>query len=90
MNSVTLTYIDAEWTWTYSKHISHDCYPASILVHQYVYRKQSLLYCCVLDHAYRAVAWHHVDQIRYIAPSLRLLVPSTLTVYHCSFFLRCL
>jgi hypothetical protein len=32
MNSVSLAYIVAEWTWTYSKHISRDSYPASILV----------------------------------------------------------
>jgi hypothetical protein len=27
--------------------------------------KHSLLYCCVLDRVYRAVAWQRVDQIRY-------------------------
>jgi hypothetical protein len=31
---------------------------------------------------YRAVAWQRVDQIRHIAPSLRLLFPSSLTVCH--------
>jgi hypothetical protein len=30
-----------------------------------IYRKYSLLYCCVLDRIYRTVAWQHVDQIRY-------------------------
>jgi hypothetical protein len=30
-----------------------------------IYRKHSFVYCCVLDHVYRAVAWQHVDQIRY-------------------------
>jgi hypothetical protein len=31
------------------------------------HRKHSLIYCCVLDRAYRAVAWQRVDQIRYNA-----------------------
>jgi hypothetical protein len=26
------------------------------------HRKHSLIYCCVLDRVYRAVAWQHVDQ----------------------------
>jgi hypothetical protein len=30
--SLSLTYIDAERTWTWSKHISRDRYPASLLV----------------------------------------------------------
>jgi hypothetical protein len=29
------------------------------------HRKHSLVYCCVLDRVYRAVAWQRVDQIRY-------------------------
>jgi hypothetical protein len=29
------------------------------------HRKHSLIYCCVLDRVYRAVAWQRVDQIRY-------------------------
>jgi hypothetical protein len=29
------------------------------------HRKQSLIYCCVLDRVYRAVAWQRVDQICY-------------------------
>jgi hypothetical protein len=31
---------------------------------------------------YRAVAQERVDQICYIAPSLRLFVPNSLTVHH--------
>jgi hypothetical protein len=27
--------------------------------------KHSLLYCCLLDRVYRAVAWQRVDEIRY-------------------------
>jgi hypothetical protein len=30
-----------------------------------IYRKYCFFYFCVLDHVYRAVAWQHVDQIRY-------------------------
>jgi hypothetical protein len=29
------------------------------------HRKHNLIYCCVLDRVYRAVAWQHVDQICY-------------------------
>jgi hypothetical protein len=29
------------------------------------HRKHSLIYCCVLDRVYRAVAWQRVAQIRY-------------------------
>jgi hypothetical protein len=29
------------------------------------HRKHSLVYCCVLDRVYRAVAWQRVDGIRY-------------------------
>jgi hypothetical protein len=29
-------------------------------------RKHSLVYCCVLDPVYRAVAWQRIDQICYI------------------------
>jgi hypothetical protein len=50
-----------------------------------IYRKNSFLYCCVLDRVYGAVAWQRIDQFCYIAPSLRLLVPNSLTVYHRSF-----
>jgi hypothetical protein len=35
---------------------------------------------------YRAIAWQRHNKIRYIAPSLRLLIPGSLTV-HCLFFL---
>jgi hypothetical protein len=34
---------------------------------------------------YRAVAQQRVNQIRYIAPSLRLFVPNSLTVHHLTF-----
>jgi hypothetical protein len=27
--------------------------------------ENSLIYCCMLDRVYRAVAWQRVDQIRY-------------------------
>jgi hypothetical protein len=42
---------------------------------------------CIVDRrvcgtVYRAVAWQRSNQIRYIAPSLRLLVPSSLKVCH--------
>jgi hypothetical protein len=30
-----------------------------------IYRKRSFLYCYVLDHVYRAVAWQCIDHIRY-------------------------
>jgi hypothetical protein len=29
-----------------------------------IYRKHNVLYCCVLDRVYRAVAWQRVDQLR--------------------------
>jgi hypothetical protein len=35
----------------------------------------------VLERVYKAVAWQLVDQIHYIAPSLRLLIPSGLLVH---------
>jgi hypothetical protein len=47
------------------------CETASSLVHyqQWTWRgrhrKQSLIYCYVLDRVYRTVAWQRVDQIRY-------------------------
>jgi hypothetical protein len=28
-------------------------------------QKTQVLHCCVLDRVYRAVAWQHVDEIRY-------------------------
>jgi hypothetical protein len=37
---------------------------------------------------YRAVAWQRIGQIHYIAPSLRLFVPNSLTVHHLSFLSR--
>jgi hypothetical protein len=56
----TLTYIDTERTWTYSKHISHDRYPASLLACQSDLQKTQLpillhvgLYlqsCCLATH----------------------------------------
>jgi hypothetical protein len=51
-----------------------------------LYRKHWFLHCCMLDRVYRAAAWQRVDQICYIAPSLRLLIPSSLSIY-CLFFL---
>jgi hypothetical protein len=30
------------------------------------YRKRGLIYCCVFDRVYGAVAWQHVVQIRYV------------------------
>jgi hypothetical protein len=47
------------------------CQTASLLVRYQHWtwrgrhRKHSLIYCCVPDSVYRAVAWQHVDQIRY-------------------------
>jgi hypothetical protein len=41
-NSVTLTYIAAERTWTYSKHISRDRYPASVLARRSDLQKTEL------------------------------------------------
>jgi hypothetical protein len=44
-----------------------------------------LLTACVCWTAYRTVAWQRVDQICYPAPSLRVLVPSSLSVHYLSF-----
>jgi hypothetical protein len=47
-------------------------YNASSLVHYQhwaglgIHRKHSLIYCCMLDRVYRAVAWQRVNQIPYI------------------------
>jgi hypothetical protein len=62
---LSLTYTVAERIWTYSKHISRDRYPASLLAHRSDVQKTQLLYCCLLDRVYRAVDWQRVDQIRY-------------------------
>jgi hypothetical protein len=77
---LSLTYIAAERTWTYSEHISCNSYLAGLLARlsdlqktQFpillrvcrTYRKHSFLYCCVLDRVYSAVAWQRVDEIRY-------------------------
>jgi hypothetical protein len=35
----------------------------------------------MLDHVYRAVTWQHVDQIQYIAPSLMMLIPNSLSMH---------
>jgi hypothetical protein len=58
--------IAAERTWTYSKGISRDRYPANLLARRSDLQKTSFFYYCVLDCVYRAVAWQRVDQIRYI------------------------
>jgi hypothetical protein len=100
-NSVTLTYIATDQTCTCSKYIPCNRYPASLLVHwsdlqkthHFVYpllcdvttdmenTASSVVACCTI----RAVAWQPVNQICYTAPSLRLFVPHSLTVYHLSF-----
>jgi hypothetical protein len=42
-----LTYVAAEWTWTYSKHILHDRYPASLLAcHLDLQKTQLTLLLC--------------------------------------------
>jgi hypothetical protein len=64
-NSVTLTYIAAERTRTYSQQISRDRYPAVYWRVGRIYRRHSFLYCCVLNRVYRAVTWQRIDQIRY-------------------------
>jgi hypothetical protein len=53
-----------------------------------IYRKHSFLCCSVFGRVYRAVAWQRVDRLRHIASSLKVFVPSSLMVYHGSFFLR--
>jgi hypothetical protein len=39
---------------------------SSIPLARTTHRKHNLIYCCVLDRIYTAVAWQRVDQIRYI------------------------
>jgi hypothetical protein len=49
-------------------------------------RRHSFLYCCVMYRVHWAASWQRIDQIRYNTPSLRLLVPSSLSMHHRSFF----
>jgi hypothetical protein len=62
--SWTLIYIAAE-----RKRVTGNIYHVIAIQPVYwrlgrIYRKHSFLYCCVLDHVYRAVAWQCVDQVR--------------------------
>jgi hypothetical protein len=51
------------------------------------HRKQSLIYCCVLDRVYRAVAWQSVDQVRYnIIISIKIDTNIMLNIIHRSIF----
>jgi hypothetical protein len=63
MNSVTC--IAAERTWTYSKHISRDRYPASLLARRSGLLKPQLPLLLCVGPCLRAVAWQRVDQIYY-------------------------
>jgi hypothetical protein len=59
------------WTAQTTEKTRVTCQTASSLVrYQHwawrgLHRKQSIIYCCVLDLVYIAVAWQRVDQIRY-------------------------
>jgi hypothetical protein len=55
-----LTYIVAERTWTYSKHISRDRYSVYWRVGRII-REHSSIYCCVLYRVCRAVARQRID-----------------------------
>jgi hypothetical protein len=85
-------YITGErtWTYSYSKHISRDRYPASLLARRSDLQKTQIplllrvapwLQCCWLT-----TRWSNP----LYSPSLRLLVPSSLAVYRIPFFLTCL
>jgi hypothetical protein len=67
---LSFTYIAAEWTRTYSKHISRDDYPASLLAPRSDLQKTHLPLSLQVGPVYRAVAWQRVDQIRYIIDSV--------------------
>jgi hypothetical protein len=77
-NSDTLTYIAVEWTWTYSKHVSRDCYPAHLLARQSDLQKTQIplllhdglcLQSCCLTMRWSNLL-QYIFQINYLGPSI--------------------
>jgi hypothetical protein len=92
MNSVTLTFIAPERTWTYSKHISRDLYPASLLScrsdHQKIQLPLLLRVGTCLQSCCLATRWSHPLQYEYVQLVSALYYSIRFTVdYLCVLFL---
>jgi hypothetical protein len=70
---LSLPYVDAERTWTYSKHISCDRYPASLLAHRSDLQKTRHMvfsHCCVTSRRTRKT---QLPLLLHVGPCLKLL-----------------